>query len=570
MKNREIAKLFEKMADMLEFKGENVFKINAYRKASRVIGDLSQDLDKMNREGTLQDIPGVGEGIAKKIKEYLETGQMSKYEEVRRGVPDDLLAMMTIPGMGPKTMALVHKTLGISSISELEEAVEEGKLRDLPGMGEKKEENILTGIALLRQSGERIALGVAIPIFDEIVAEFKKRAKVQKILPAGSLRRMKETIGDIDILVTGHDGRKIIKAFTELPQVQEILAAGDTKGSIIVPGGLQIDLRVVPGASYGAALQYFTGSKAHNIHLREIAKTKGMKISEYGIFRGDRKIGGKKEEEIYTKLGLAWIPPEMREDRGEIALAAQGKLPRLVEQKDIRGDLHVHSNWSDGSAPIEQIALAAQKRGYQYVAICDHSQSLKFAGGLSEQRILEQMEEIHRLNEKFSGIFLLAGTEMDIKADGSLDYPDKILEKLDVVVASIHSGFKQPQEKITERLLSALENPHVDIIAHPTGRLISSRPPYRVSLEEVFAKAAETGTALEINAYHDRLDLNDIHCRRAAEMGAKLCIGTDAHHTDQLWMMRLGVAVARRGWLEKVNLLNTWSLPRFRRFLSSR
>lgn len=570
MKNREIAKLFEKIADMLEFKGENVFKINAYRKAARVIGDLSQDLDKLNREGTLRDIPGVGEGIAKKIKEYLETGQMSKYEEVRKGVPDDLLAMMTIPGMGPKTVALVYKTLGISSISELEETIEEGRLRDLPGMGAKKEENILRGIALLRQSGERISLGVAIPILDEIVAEFKKRAQVQKILPAGSLRRMKETIGDIDILVAGHDGRKIIKAFTKLPQVQEILAAGDTKGSIIVPGGLQIDLRVVPGASYGAALQYFTGSKDHNIHLREIAKTKGMKISEYGIFRGDRKIGGRKEEEIYTKLGLAWIPPEMREDRGEIALAAQGKLPRLVEEKNIRGDLHVHSNWSDGSAPIEQIALAAQKRGYRYVAICDHSQSLKFAGGLSEQRILEQMEEIHRLNEKFSGIFLLAGTEVDIKTDGSLDYPDTILEKLDVVVASIHSGFKQPEEKMTERLLSALENPHVDIIAHPTGRLISSRPPYRVNLEEVFAKAAETGTALEINAYYDRLDLNDIHCRRAAEMGAKLSIGSDAHHIDQLWMMRLGVAVARRGWLEKADLLNTWSLQRLRRFLSSR
>ena len=568
MKNREIAKLFEKMADMLEFKGENVFKINAYRKAARVIGDLSQDIDKLNREGTLRDIPGVGEGIAKKIKEYLETGQISKYEGVRKGVPDDLLAMMTIPGMGPKTVALVHKTLGISSIAELEEAVEKGRLRDLPGMGVKKEENILRGIALLRQSGERIALGVAIPILDEIVAEFKRRAKVQKILPAGSLRRMKETIGDIDILVTGHDGRKIIKAFTELPQVQEILAAGDTKGSIIVPGGLQIDLRVVPRASYGAALQYFTGSKAHNIHLREIAKTKGMKISEYGIFRGDRKIGGRKEEEIYTELGLAWIPPEMREDRGEIALAAQGKLPRLVEEKDIRGDLHVHSNWSDGSATIEQIALAARKRGYQYVAICDHSQSLKFAGGLSEQRLLEQMEEIRRLNEKFSGIVVLAGTEVDIKTDGSLDYPDKLLEKLDVVVASIHSGFKQPEEKITARLLSALDNPHVDIIAHPTGRLISSRPPYLVSLEEVFAKAAETGTALEINAYYDRLDLNDTHCKRAAEMGAKLSIGTDAHHTDQLWMMRLGVAVARRGWLEKADLLNTWSVQRFRRFLS--
>jgi len=568
MKNREIARLFEKMADILEFKGENVFKINAYRKAARVIGDLSQDLEKLNSQGALRDIPGVGEGIAKKIKEYLETGKMSKYEQVRKEVPDDLLEMMAIPGMGPKTVALVHKTQGISSIAELEEAVKEGRLRDLPGMGPKKEENILRGITLLRQSGKRIALGVAIPIVDEIVQEIKGRAKVQKIFPAGSLRRMKETLGDIDILVAGRAGQRIIETFTKMPQVQEVLAAGDTKGSVIVQGGLQVDLRVVPDASYGAALQYFTGSKAHNIHLREIAKAKGMKISEYGIFRGERKIGGRKEEEIYTTLGLDWIPPEMREDRGEVALATQGKLPRLVEETDIRGDLHVHSNWSDGSATLEQMALAARERGYQYVAICDHSQSLKFAGGLSKQRILEQMEEIRELNEKLSGIVLLAGTEVDIKTDGSLDFPDRILKKLDVVVAAIHSGFKQREEQITKRLLSALENPHVDILAHPTGRLISSRPPYQANLEELFAKAAETGTALEINAYYDRLDLKDVQCRRAAEMGVNLSIGTDAHHPNQLWMMRLGVAVARRGWLEKANLLNTLPLQKLRRFLA--
>lgn len=567
MKNKEIARLFEKMADILELKGENVFKINAYRKAARVIGDLSQDLKKRNREGDLRDIPGVGEGIAKKIKEYLETGKMSKYEQVRKSVPDGLLEIMAIPGMGPKTVALVHKTQGISSIVELEEAVKQGRLCDLPGMGPKKEENILRGIALLRQSAKRIALGVAIPILDEIVQEIKARVKVRKIFPAGSLRRMKETIGDIDILVAGRDGRRIIEAFTKLPQVQEVLAAGETKGSVIVQGGLQVDLRVVPEASYGAALQYFTGSKAHNIHLREIAKAKGMKISEYGIFRGEQKIGGKKEEEIYTALSLDLIPPEMREDRGEIALAAERTLPRLVEEKDIRGDLHVHSNWSDGTATIEQMALAAQDRGYQYLAICDHSQSLKFAGGLSEQRILDQVEEIKKLNQKLSRIVLLAGTEVDIKTDGSLDFPNRILEKLDLVVAAIHSGFKQPEAQITKRLFSALENSHVDILAHPTGRLISSRPPYRVNLEELFAKAAETGTALEINAYYDRLDLNDIQCRRAAEMGVKLSIGTDAHHPDQLWMMRLGVAVARRGWLEKSNLLNTLSHQELRNYL---
>ena len=568
MKNKEIAELFERMADILQLKEENVFKINAYRKASRIIRDLSQNIEKLSQAGTLRDIPGIGEGIAKKIREYLETGRISKYEQIRQSLPEGLLEMMTIPGMGPKTVVLVHKTLGISSVAQLEKGVKQGRLRDLPGMGPKKEENILRGIALLRQSAKRIPLGVAIPIVDEIVEQIKGRITVGTILPAGSLRRMKETIGDIDILVVGGDGRGIIEVFTKMPQVQEILAAGATKGSVIVHPGIQVDLRVVPQASHGAALQYFTGSKAHNIHLREIAKAKGMKISEYGVFRGKRKIGGRKEEEIYAALSLDWIPPEMREDRGEIALAARGKLPRLVKEKEIRGDLHIHSNWSDGSDTIEQVALAARERGYQYVAICDHSQSLKFAGGLSEKRILKQIAEIHRLNEKLSTITLLAGTEVDIKSDGTLDFPDEILKKLDVVVAAIHSGFKQPEEQITRRLLSALQNPHVDILAHPTGRLISSRPPYRANLEKLFAKAAQTGTALEINAYYDRLDLNDIQCRRAAEMGVKLSIGTDAHHSDQLWMMHLGVAVARRGWLEKDNLLNTLSLQKLRRYLS--
>jgi DNA polymerase (family 10) len=355
-----------------------------------------------------------------------------------------------------------------------------------------------------------------------------------------------------------------------MPQVREVLAAGTTKASVIVEGARQVDLRVVPDTSYGAALQYFTGSKAHNIHLREIAKARGMKISEYGVFRGNRKIGGQKEEEIYAALGLDWIPPEMREDRGEIDLAAEGKLPKLVAEAHIRGDLHVHSNWSDGTATLAVIAEAAKRRGYKYVAICDHSRSLKFAGGLSEERLLRQAGEIQKLNEKLSGIVLLAGTEVDITSDGSLDFPDRLLERLDVVVASIHSGFKQPVKKIMHRLNCALENPHVDILAHPTGRLISSRPPYSVDLENLFIKAKETKTALEINAYYDRLDLNDIQVRQAAQAGAKLCIGTDAHHPDQLWTMRLGVGVARRGWLRNSDLLNTRSLRELRSFLKSK
>lgn len=568
MKNKEIAQLFEQFADILQIKGENVFKINAYRKAARVIADLSEDIEKISQGGTLRDIPGIGEGIAKKITEYLETGKVMRYEQARQNVPEDLIKMMAIPGMGPKTVSLVYKTLNISTVSQLEKAIRKGRLRDLPGMGDKKEENILRGIDLLRQSGKRISLGAAIPMVDEIIGEIKKRVRVARISPAGSLRRMKETIGDIDILVAGSRSETIIEAFVKMPSVVEILAAGKTKASVIVPGALQVDLRIVPEASYGAALQYFTGSKAHNIRLREIAKTRGMKISEYGIFEGKRKIGGKKEEDIYAALGLEWVAPEMREDRGEIELAAKGKLPRLVNQKQIRGDLHTHTNWSDGSATLEQMARSAQQRGYQYLAICDHSQSLKVAGGLSERQIRDQMDRIRKLNEKLNGIVLLAGTEVDIKTDGSLDFPDRLLQKLDLVVASIHSGFKQSQTEITKRLFSALENPHVDILAHPTGRLISSRPPYQVDLEKLFVKAAETGTALEINAYYDRLDINDVQCRRAAELGVKLSIGTDAHHPDQLWMMRLGLGVARRGWLRRDDLLNTLSLDRLRLFLN--
>ncbi len=567
MKNKEISSLFEKMADILEFKGENAFKISAYRRAARVIAELPQDLEEFNRKGKLRDIPGVGEGIAKKVKEYLETGRMSKYEQIQKGIPEDLLEMLAIPGMGPKTLALIHKARDIRSLKELEQALKEGTLRDLPGMGPKKEENILRGIALRRQIGKRIPLGVAIPLVDEIVQEMKKRTRIARIFPAGSLRRMKETIGDIDILAEGRNGRRIIKAFTQMPQVQEILAAGDTKGSVIVEGGLQVDLRVVPSISYGAALQYFTGSKAHNIRLREIAKTKGMKISEYGIFRGKRKLGGRKEEDIYAQLGLQWIPPEMREDRGEVETSAEGKIPSLVTEADVRGDLHVHSNWSDGSATLEQMAQAARERGYQYLAICDHSQSLKFAGGLSEERVLRQIDEIHRLNQKLSGITVLSGTEVDIKTNGQLDFPDRILEQLDVVVAAIHSGFKQPERKIAQRLSAALQNPHVDVLAHPTGRLISNRPPYEVNLERLFAQAAESGTVLEINAYYDRLDLNDVQCRRAAELGVKLSMGTDAHHLHQLWMMRLGVAVARRGWLTSDDLLNTLPLKKLKQLL---
>jgi DNA polymerase (family 10) len=560
MKNKELADLFDKMANILEFKGENPFKISAYRKASRVLGDLTQDIEEIAESGELKNVPGIGEGMAQKIVEYLKTGKISKYEEIKKGVSDELIAIMDIPGMGPKTLSMIHREKGINNLSQLEKALEDGSLIGLPGMGEKKAENIKRGIELLKASKGRMNLGVAFPLAKRIVETLREKTGSRRIEWAGSLRRMRENIGDIDILATGPIHEKIVYAFTHLPEVKEVLASGETKASVIVEGGVQIDLRVVEEGSYGAALQYFTGSKGHNIHLRGIAKAKGIKINEYGVFKGEKKIGGKEEKEVYKILGMKWIEPELREDRGEIEAAQKGRLPKLVEEREIKGDLHIHSKWSDGNASIEEIAKAAQKRGYQYVAICDHTKSLKIARGLGEPKLLKQMEEIDRINEELKGFQILKGTEVDILPDGKLDLPDKVLEKLDFVVAAIHSGFKQEKEKMTKRIVRALENPFVHCLAHPSGRLLGARAPYEVEIDELMEAAKRNGKALEINATLERLDLDDIHSKKAKEMGIRLVIGTDAHHLDQLWMMSLGVAVARRGWLETPDLLNTLPL----------
>ncbi|OGQ00136.1 MAG: DNA polymerase III [Deltaproteobacteria bacterium RBG_19FT_COMBO_46_12] len=560
MKNKELTDLFEKMADILELKGENPFKISAYRKASRILGDLTQDIEEITEKGELKKIPGIGEGMAQKIEEYLKTGKVSKFEEIRREVSDELIAIMDIPGMGPKTLAMLHKEKGINNFSQLEKALSDGALLGLFGMGEKKVENIKRGIQLLKQSKGRMNLGVAFPAARRIVDTLRQKTGSKKIEWAGSLRRMKENIGDIDILATGPDKEKILQVFTHLPEVKEVLASGETKASVIVEGGTQIDLRVVEEDSYGAALQYFTGSKGHNIHLRGIAKAKGIKINEYGAFKGEKKIAGKEEKDIYRSLGMDWIEPELREDRGEIEAAQKGRLPKLLQESEIKGDLHVHSKWSDGAFSIEEMAKAARKRGYQYVAICDHSKSLKIAHGLDESRLLKQIEEIDCINEKFEGFQILKGTEVDILSDGRLDFSEEILEKLDFVVAAIHSGFKQDRGKMTKRIIQALENPHIHILAHPSGRLLGARDPYEVEMDELMEAAKKYGKALEINAYFERLDLDDIHCRKAKEMGIRVGIGTDSHHLDQMWMMSLGVAVARRGWLETNDVLNTMSL----------
>jgi DNA polymerase (family 10) len=570
MKNKELADIFERMADILEFKGENPFKISAYRKASRIIGDLTQDIEEIADTGKLKDVPGIGQGMAVKIEEYIKTGKISKFEEIKEGVPDELIAIMDIPGMGPKTLAMLHREKKISSLSQLEKALEDGSLIGLPGIGVKKVENMKRGVQLLQQSKGRMNLGIAFPIAKRIVETLRARTGSKRIEWAGSLRRMKENIGDIDILATGPDREKLIHTFTHLPEVKAVLASGETKASVIVEGGVQIDLRVVEEGSYGAALQYFTGSKGHNVHLRGIARAKGIKLNEYGLFKGKKKIGGKEEKDVYDLLGIPWIEPELREDRGEIEAAREGRLPKLIRESQIRGDLHVHTRYSDGASSIEEIAKAAQKRGYQYVAICDHSKSLKIAHGLDESRLTQQIEEIERINEKLKGenlkgenlkgIRILKGAEVDILIDGRLDFSDKMLEKLDLVIASVHSGFKQDKEKMTKRILRALEHPLVHVLAHPSGRLLGARDPYEVEIEEVMAAAKRYGKALEINAYFERLDLDDLHCRKGKKMGIRFSIGTDSHHLDQMWMMSLGVAVARRGWLEAKDVLNTLPL----------
>ncbi len=563
--------MFDRMADALEFLDENRFKVIAYRKAARVLEDYPEDIEEVYRRGgvkALKAIPGIGERIAQKIAEYLETGHMHKYEEVMSMVPQELLTLLDVQGIGPRTLRLAYDKLGVRTVEDFKRVLEDGSLARLPGMGPKKIENIKKGLELYERMRDRIPIGLAFPLVNEIIEAMGKLDEVNRISACGSFRRMKETVGDLDILTTGTDGRKIIDYFVHLPGVTRVLASGDTKGSAIFHDRYQVDLRVVPEESYGAALQYFTGSKQHNVHIRTIAKAMGLKISEYGVFKGDEMIAGKDEAEVYKAVGLPWIPPELREDWGEIEAAAAGKLPLLVELKDIKGDLHVHSRYSDGTATLEEIAERARELGYEYIAVCDHSVSAKYAHGLEIDRLKEKIERIRELNKSLDGVKLLAGTEVDILSDGSLDYPDEVLEQLDFVVASVHTWRKD--EDVTERILRAMENPYVHVIGHPTGRLISQREGYQVDIDRIIEKAAETGTALEINAYYDRLDLRDVNVRKANEAGVKLSIGTDAHNIGQLWMMVLGVGTARRGWSTPQSIINTMSYDELVQWASSK
>jgi DNA polymerase (family 10) len=556
MKNREIADLLDRIADALEIKGETGFKVVAYRKASRTLQDLTEDVETVAREGRLQEIPGVGSGLAGKIEEYLKTGKMAKYREVMKGIPESLLVLLEIQGLGGKTIHLMHEKLGVKDLEDLKRVVSDGSLAGLFGMGEKKVENIRKAIETRERVAERISICEAAVVADEVIAYLEKAPGVSRVSTAGSLRRMKETVGDIDILACGKNGAEIIRYFVSNPRAVRVLAEGETKGSIVVHAEdteRQVDLRIVEPAEYGAALLYFTGSKAHNIKLRGLAKDRGLKISEYGVFRGSKRLAAREEEDCYRILGMPWIPPEMREDRGEIELALEGRLPRLLEASDIKGDLHVHTRASDGNLSLREVVDLARKIGYSYVAVCDHSQAAKYAHGLAAERLIAEIEEIEAFNRTLRGFQVLKGSEVDILADGTLDFPDELLARLDFVVGAVHSGFKK---NVTERMLKALENPYLRTIAHPSGRLISRREGYEVDLDRVIDGAARHGKALELNAYFDRLDLDELHLKKAKQKGVKISIGTDTHFADGLAMMRFGVGVARRAWLEKGDILN--------------
>jgi DNA polymerase (family 10) len=572
LKNLELSQIFEQIAKILKIKGENPFKIRAYEKITLVLENLPIDIETIYHQGGLNNIPGVGAGIAKKIEEFLTTGKLEYYEKLKETIPTGVIELLDIPEVGPKTAKLLYEKLEVDNIEKLERAIKEHQIKDLPGMGEKSETNILRGIELYKRRKERFLLGRALPLAEEMVEILSQLKETNKISFAGSLRRKKETIGDIDILVTSQNPEKIMKTFTSLPQVREILAEGPTKSSIITNDDLHIDVRVVEPISFGAALQYFTGSKAHNIKLRELALKRNLKINEYGVFEVEsgNRIAGEKEEEVYQALNLPFIPPELREDRGEIEAAQENRLPQLIGYSQIKGDLHLHTKWSDGAHTIKQMAEAAKKRGYKYIAITDHSQSLKFAGGLIEERLREQVEEIQKLNQELKDFTILSGIEVDIKSNGSLDFSDEILSKLDVVIAAIHSGFKQESKIITERIIKAMQNRFVNIIAHPTGRLIGYRESYQVDINEMMEVAAKIGTILEINSYPERLDLNDIYCRMAKEKGVQLAIETDAHSIEGLTFMDLGVAVARRGWLEEKDIVNTLPLDKLLKRLKNR
>lgn len=572
MKNKLVAGVFREMAALLQLKGGNPFRIRAYEKAAQNIEVLTEDIEIITRQRELTDIDGIGKDLADKIREILREGTFKQYEDLKKEIPAGLLEMVRIPGLGPKTVKLIYDKLRISSIEKLGEAAKKGELRKIEGIREKTEENILKGLEFIKKGRERKPLYLGLSIAGDYFSKLENMKEVEKVAIAGSVRRRRETIKDIDMLVASKNPLKVMDKFVELGSVKEIIVKGETKSSVISgKNDMRIDLRIVGKDSFGSALMYFTGSKAFNISLRQLAIKDGYKINEYGVFslkRGkEEKIAGKTEEEIFKLLKMPYIAPELRENRGEVELALENKLPGIIDLKNVKGDLHVHSSYSDGAVTIEKIALQARRMGYAYVGICDHSQGLKVAGGLSVDDVYRKIKEIKRVNSRIKGIKILCGAEVDILSDGSLDYPDEVLKEFDLVVAAIHSGFKQSSLQLTKRIIRACKNRYVNIIAHPTGRLFGIREGYDVDLSEIFKAAGDYKVAMELNCYPQRLDLNDLNCMRARAQGVKIALNTDAHILEQMFNMELGVSVTRRAWLEKEDILNCWGLAKLLKWL---
>jgi DNA polymerase (family 10) len=573
MNNRQLAEAFTMIADLSEIKGENIYKTLAYRKAADSLLNLGREASEYWKEGKLDDIPGVGKAISEKIDELLTTGKLEFLEKLKKEVPPGLVEWLPIPGLGPKRAALIWKTLNITTFAQLEKAARAGKLRNLPGMGAKTEAAIIEGIESLSRRTVRIPLGRAFPIAEALIAELKKVKGVVDVQPGGSLRRMRDTVGDLDILVASKDPEAVMDMFVKLPRIHRVLGKGPTKSSIEFNDGLRVQLWVHPPQEFGTALVYATGSKEHNIRLREMALAKDLSLSDHSfknILDGS-EIFCATEEEVYKTLGLPWIPPELREDRGEIQAAKARKLPKLIEKKHIRADLQMHSTWSDGKLSMLEMGRAAAKRGMKVIAFTDHSVSLGVTRGLSIEAHKQQAAEIRKIQKQLGdSILVLHASEVEIKADGQLDYPDEFLASLDLVVASLHTSLRQPREKVTQRVINAIRNPHVDIIGHPTGRLIQEREGADLDMEAVLQAAAETGVALEINAHPARLDLDDLHARRAKELGIPIAINCDAHSEEDLDMLPYGVATARRAWLEPKDVINTWTPKKLLDWLKKR
>ncbi|MFP3983376.1 MAG: DNA polymerase/3'-5' exonuclease PolX [Desulfurivibrionaceae bacterium] len=566
--NTDIARIFKEVADLLEIKGENQFRVRAYRNAARTMESLSHEaIELIKDKQDLTSIPGIGKDLAEKIRTIVESGSLPLHDRLHEELPRELIKLLAVESLGPKKVSALYNKLGIDSLEALSKAAESGKIRQLSGFGVKSEQKILDDLKRPKEGAGRIKLADAEEFAEPLRDYLSDIKEVNKATVAGSYRRHKETVGDLDILVTCQDGPSVMDKFTVHEDVARILSRGETRSSVILRSGLQVDLRVVPEKSYGAALHYFTGSKAHNIAIRKIAIDQGLKVNEYGIFKGNSQVAGATEEEFYQKIGISYIEPELREGRGEIEAAAENNLPQLIRLTDIKGDLHSHSKATDGRNTLKEMAEAARELGYEYLAITDHSQRVTVAGGLDEKRLRQEMEEIDRLNENIQGITLLKGIEVDILKDGSLDLADSVLRELDIVVGSVHSYFNLPSEKQTERLIRAMDNRNFNILGHPTGRMIGTRNPYDVDLEKVMREAAKRGVHLELNAQPDRLDLSDIHVKTAGELGVLIAISTDAHLSQNLHYMRFGVYQARRGWLEADNVLNSRSLAELRKLL---